>query len=625
MSANPLSSQWIAELEKGAAGGMHVALVGDRSDKHLFRGAFGSSTDCATQALASIGYEVVGAYDVGRGLRFVADDMRTLFAAARAPGPTRASPDGPAGAGASPDAGPQPAIVVPAPGTAYLQDPTDFVLALSAVLAQQRTACAVVVSHADSFFTALCEMGPVGQRVITLLVSSLEHAGYASDGPGKGLRNAVAFEVASLADLHPTLANGRGRGLLHFVQVALPAQAEREYFVRRYFPNYEGAGDLDPGEAEQAVSDLARATDGMSIREMDAVRRVGRRQGVPISDPRGLVRAYTEVGSEDPWSRLDARQLAEVDAELRHRVRGQPEAIASAMGAVTTATLRLSVEPGTGVRGPRAAFLCVGPTGVGKTELVRGLARGVYGDDDAFARFDMAEYSHDHEVARLFGAPPGYIGYEEGGQLTNRLHERPASIVLLDEIEKAHPSVFDKLLAILDAGRLTDGHGRTASFDRALLFLTSNIGSATCMPAALDWTYERIRDHFVSSAEAFFRDELGRPELFGRIDSDRVIVFRPLTPDMVADIADKFLSGLAASALEEAGIEVEWDSSVPAAIEFLMRAPSNAAYGGRRVRNLVTSLVRDPLVQWILAHAPQRGTRLTLELGGEPPVLTVSA
>src|SRR5262245_60664095 len=254
-----------------------------------------------------------------------------------------------------------------------------------------------------------------------------------------------------------------------------------------------------------------------------------------------------------------------MEERLHRRVVGQDEAISAVANALRRARTGLQ-DPNR----PIGSFVFLGPTGVGKTELARALAEFMFDDERALVRLDMSEYQERHTVARLVGAPPGYVGYEEGGQLTEAVRRRPYAVLLLDEIEKAHTEVFDVLLQLLDDGRLTDGQGRTVDFRNTVVIMTSNIRSP-----------EQLRDTF-------------RPEFLNRIDE--VVVFEPLTREQLSEIVELQLARLRAR-LAERRIELELTD---AAKELLAEEGWDPAYGARPLKRAVQRLVENPLALRLL-------------------------
>lgn len=289
--------------------------------------------------------------------------------------------------------------------------------------------------------------------------------------------------------------------------------------------------------------------------------------------------------------------LRDLEARLGAAVFGQPEAVRAAAAAVRRGRLGLG-EPGR----PCAALLFTGPTGVGKTALCKALAREVYGSEAALLRLDMTEYAQEHTAARLLGAPPGYVGYGRGGELTERVRARPHSLILLDELEKAHPSVAALLLQILEDGRLTDSLGRTADFRNTLLVMTTNAWSLGAKARA-GFEAEAAPEDRVSGAFS--------PELLGRMDA--VIPFRPLPEPVLAQIAAAELRA-ALDRVAAAGLRVEWAPELPAA---LARACARDPAGARALRRLLRVQVLDPAADLIL----QGVTRAALGPGGLRPAL----
>ncbi|MCW2924475.1 MAG: ATP-dependent chaperone ClpB, partial [Thermoleophilia bacterium] len=278
----------------------------------------------------------------------------------------------------------------------------------------------------------------------------------------------------------------------------------------------------------------------------------------------------------------EAEKLLAMEGRLHQRVVGQDEAVTAVSDAIRRSRAGLSDEAR-----PIGSFLFLGPSGVGKTELARSLAEFLFDDDQAMVRIDMSEYMEKHAVSRLIGAPPGYVGYEEGGQLTEAVRRRPYCVLLLDEVEKAHPDVFGVLLQVLDDGRLTDGQGRTVDFRNAVICMTSNLGSAHLSLGVLG---DDERESVMADVRAHFR-----PEFLNRLDE--TIIFTPLGIEQLREIVDIQLVRVH-ERLAERGISLEVDD---AARDAIARAGYDPVYGARPLKRAIQRLLENQLATRVLA------------------------
>ena len=323
------------------------------------------------------------------------------------------------------------------------------------------------------------------------------------------------------------------------------------------------------------------------------------KEEVGADDIAEIVGAWTGI----PVSRLmegETAKLIKMEERLHERVIGQDEAIQAVSDAVRRARAGLK-DP----RRPIGSFLFLGPTGVGKTELARALAEFLFDDESAMVRIDMSEYMEKFAVSRLVGAPPGYVGYEEGGQLTEAVRRRPYQVLLLDEIEKAHPDVFNVLLQVLDDGRLTDGQGRTVDFKNTVVIMTSNIGStaiAATSGQAGDAAYEQMKRDVTDALRSHFR-----PEFLNRVDE--VIVFHALTDEDLAAIVDLLVVDLERRlAAQELTLEL-----TAAARALIVREGTDPAFGARPLKRTIQRLVENPLARAIVAGEFRPGDRITAD------------
>ena len=340
--------------------------------------------------------------------------------------------------------------------------------------------------------------------------------------------------------------------------------------------------------------------------------------------------SQVSIGSEDicdvvsNWTKIPATKLTEteteklknLDKELKKRVIGQEEAIDVLTKAIKRARVGLKDE-----NRPIGSFMFLGPTGVGKTELTKALAQNMFGSENAMIRLDMSEYMEPHSVSKLIGSPPGYVGYDEGGQLTEQVRRKPYSIVLFDEIEKAHPDVFNMLLQILDDGRLTDSNGRTVNFKNTIIIMTSNVGARNItenktigFASKEDRTadYEKTKSEVMSELKRTFR-----PEFLNRLDE--IIVFKKLDKESIKKIA-RIMINECGEKLKEKNINIDVDDSI---VEYIAKVGFDDVYGARPLRRAVQSNIEDKIAEEILDGNIKEGDEVLLKAEDDKVVITV--
>jgi ATP-dependent Clp protease ATP-binding subunit ClpB len=375
-------------------------------------------------------------------------------------------------------------------------------------------------------------------------------------------------------------------------------QAERRYDLQKVAElRYGKLRQLEQelGEAEQRLRSLQQ--DGALLKEE-----------VGAEEVAAIIAKWTGI----PVSRLlegEVEKLIHMEERLHERVVGQDEAIKAVAAAVRRARAGLQ-DPNR----PIGSFIFLGPTGVGKTELARALAEFLFDDERAMIRIDMSEYQERHTVARLIGAPPGYVGYEEGGQLTEAVRRRPYSVVLFDEIEKAHLEVFNVLLQLLDDGRLTDGQGRTVDFKNTLVIMTSNLGSSAWLNERGPDREEAARRAVMEALRAAFR-----PEFLNRIDE--IVIFHPLEREDLKQIIEIQLKRLR-RLLAERKIEIQ---VTDAAKELLIREGYDPVYGARPLKRVLQRRIQDPLALQVLQGAVREGDLVVIDAAGDELTLTAVA
>ena len=371
-------------------------------------------------------------------------------------------------------------------------------------------------------------------------------------------------------------------------------QARIEFETAKRAGNLQRMAELQYGKIPELERQLAQA---------DAVTSTGAqetkllRNKVTDEEIADIVSRWTGI----PVSKMlesEKDKLLHMEDVLSKRVIGQSEAVVAVANAIRRARAGLS-DPNR----PNGSFLFLGPTGVGKTELTKALANFLFDTDEAMVRIDMSEFMEKHSVARLIGAPPGYVGYEEGGYLTEAVRRRPYSVILLDEVEKAHADVFNVLLQVLDDGRLTDGQGRTVDFRNTVIIMTSNLGSSLIQDMAGEENYERMKTAVMDVVGTHFR-----PEFINRIDE--VVVFHPLDQAEIRKIADIQLNNLRKRlAARELGLQI-----TESALDLLAQAGFDPVYGARPLKRAIQQQVENPLAQQILASKFMPGDTVMVEV-----------
>ena len=444
------------------------------------------------------------------------------------------------------------------------------------------------------------ELDEVDRRLIQLKIER-EALRKESDAGSRDRLVTLEGEIANLEETSQTLTQ-RWEGEKAKLGDAQKLKEELDAH-RTELEQAQRRGDLTrAGElAYSVIPDLEKRVAGL-----EAVEREGAmlEEAVQPDHVAHVVSRWTGV-PVDKMLEGERDKLLRMEVALAQRVIGQAEALKAVSTAVRRARAGLQ-DP----HRPIGSFMFLGPTGVGKTELTKALAAFLFDDDQAMVRIDMSEYMEKHSVARLIGAPPGYVGYEEGGALTEAVRRRPYQVVLFDEIEKAHPDVFNVLLQVLDDGRLTDGQGRTVDFRNAMIIMTSNIGAEMLVSQKEGDSVDLVREYVLAEVRTKFR-----PEFLNRLDD--IILFERLKRDQMAMIVDIQLQRLE-RLLADRKIGLMLDDG---ARNWLADKGYDPAYGARPLKRVIQRYVQDPLAEMILAGTVRDGAQISVSAGDDGLVI----
>jgi hypothetical protein len=428
--------------------------------------------------------------------------------------------------------------------------------------------------------------------------------------PQSGAENDRLSRLALLFDTEGSIPRelGSQAPFAGTARIPLPSMEEREEFFRRNHADFytEAHSPFHPDRDANQLADITSLCDGLSTRDLLGLSKLSREEGLSLhaSHFKQLIDHFRFGKRENAWQKVRTETLVNAADRLRERIQGQDQVIEEVVPTLVRAKLDLvDISKQLHSSKPRGVFFFVGPTGVGKTEMSKAIAELIFGDENQMTRFDMSEYSEEHQQARLVGAPPGYVGFDQGGQLPNAILEKPFSVLLFDEIEKAHPRILDKFLQILDDGRLTDGSGRTVYFSETVIIFTSNIGTGAKNDSDLGrLEYKALQAHFRSQVRDFFVKKLGRPEILNRIGEDNILVFNYLRDETARNkIIDRQIHDLAEIVRKRFDFEILLTQQFRSVLRF--HPGGFTTNGARGVRNLLRKLVLEELAMQVFRQA----------------------
>ncbi|GDX94563.1 chaperone [Planctomycetia bacterium] len=431
-------------------------------------------------------------------------------------------------------------------------------------------------------------------------------------GPeGKPFFNTVLWIVDKEGDLPDWLLMGNPR--IRHIPVAKPDNIARRSVIPALLKTLPGAAQATAEALATAQSEFVEETEGLLLSDLHAVAQLGRNENLSFNRISDAVRRYKVGVTDDQWRKIDRDKIRNAKASISERVRGQDHAVTHALDIIKRAITGVGASKRGGR--PRGVTFLAGPTGVGKTELAKTITNLLFGDESAYIRFDMSEFSAEHSDQRLIGAPPGYVGYDVGGELTNAVREKPFCVILFDEIEKAHPRILDKFLQILDDGVLTSGRGDRVYFSEAFIIFTSNLGiyrqdaeGNRVLNVSQDEPPDAVKSKVRAEIDRHFKAVLNRPEILNRI-GENIIVFDFIRPAIAREIFEQMVKATLKD-LAATGIQVDIAKPVREQLENLCLA--DLSNGGRGIRNQVESHLVNPLARSLFDRDAQPGSRWTV-------------
>lgn len=418
-------------------------------------------------------------------------------------------------------------------------------------------------------------------------------------GPNQSpLFNPLIWIADKDGDLPPWLVVNNPR--LRSITVPNPDRHTRRQVAPSLVKGLPGAASSSEEELRAAENTLVEQCEGLLLIDMVAITDLCRRESVAITELGDGIRRFKLGVTENPWAQLNRERIRQADQIVSRRIKGQDHAVTKMLDIVKRAVIGLTGEQGKLGR-PRGVAFLAGPTGTGKTELAKTITELLFGDEGAYIRFDMSEFAAEHSDQRLIGAPPGYVGYDVGGELTNAIREKPFSVVLFDEIEKAHPRILDKFLQVLDDGVLTSGRGERVYFSEAFLIFTSNLGIYRMGPngervpnTSPDDPFDAVQRKVSGEIDRFFKLELGRPEILNRI-GENVIVFDFIRPDVGEEIFSMMVAAILERVDRATGRRVTLSDSARQELQAICLA--DLSDGGRGIRNQLEAHLVNPLAR----------------------------
>lgn len=406
-------------------------------------------------------------------------------------------------------------------------------------------------------------------------------------------------------------------------KVKILAIPKPDYFLRKTVTEniskaLTGYSEAPEDKKNEALSLFIDQTSGLHASEILSIVTIAKREKISFMEIGEAIKRYKLGVVENPWTKLDMDKIKNADTLLSKRVKGQKNAIVKTGDILKRSVYNLSgAQYSKHSQRPKGVLFFAGPTGVGKTELAKATTELIFGSETSYIRFDMSEFGHEHSDQRLVGAPPGYVGYDLGGELTNAIKQNPFSVILFDEIEKAHPKILDVFLQILDDGRLTSGRGETVYFSESLIIFTSNLGiyemtntGQKVQKVTSNMEYSKISETINQSIEDFFKYKIGRPEILNRI-GDNIVVFDFIRPEIANQIFDKMLANVLDKINDLYKINISLSPEVETRLKEICY--TNLDMGGRGIGNKIEDAFINPLSRALFSYNVIEGENVLIE------------
>ena len=410
---------------------------------------------------------------------------------------------------------------------------------------------------------------------------------------------------------------GLNNARLRSLPIPKPDHDIRSYIINTVIQKLDGYNESDDEQKRENTQLFISQTAGLFASEVISIVQLARRERLKFSDIGEAIRRYKLGIMENLWAKLDHKRIKDAETYLSNSVMGQAKAVRHVANILKRSVYSLSGSQFSRYsQRPKGVLFFAGATGVGKTELAKAITELVFGSPTNYIRFDMSEFGHEQADQRLVGAPPGYVGYDVGGELTNAVKQNPFSIILFDEIEKANPKILDIFLQILDDGRLTSGRGETVYFSESLIIFTSNLGIYELKPDGTkhqvvtpDMPYDEISEKIVKAIDDFFRYKINRPEILNRIGKN-ITVFDFIRKDTAEMIFDKMLGNIAYRLKDSHNIELELSEN--ARKQILSQITADLSMGGRGIGNTIEEVLINPLSRSLFENSINSGSKINV-------------